>query len=280
MKLSEYEKQRLVNIARNERKLNELGLCGEFAARKRRVVAVKTLKGEKPSRSSARRRRCLTKTTPVRKSRRLAAQDQGLPVAKLRALPKITRSPINGDIVPEWALSLGNQKGGGGEGAWQWDTGKTHQHLMTGGEHNSRVVTFGCAGYGASVAKARVSQKQGKKLTFEVLCVSEGVGGFSVGIVHKSFHRPFKSIGKHPLAWVYHSSGSFWHNSEEIVEWGKPFTANDVVRVVVAHDGRLRFWLNGVQQGVINLDVSSADRGIIPFLPACQPYMGGCGALV
>ena len=32
---------------------------------------------------------------------------------------------INGDIVPEWALSLVNQRGGG-EGTWQWNTGKTH----------------------------------------------------------------------------------------------------------------------------------------------------------
>ena len=117
MELSKYEKERLLNIARNKRKLNELGLSGEFAARKRKVVALKTLKGEKSSRALVRRQRLKTKPPPLRKSRRLAAQDaQGTPVAKLRALPKITRSPINGDVVPEWALSLLNESGGGGGG--------------------------------------------------------------------------------------------------------------------------------------------------------------------
>ena len=99
-----------------------------------------------------------------------------------------------------------------------------------------------------------------------------GVGGFAVGLASARFQRPFKSIGKHPFSWVYHSNGSFHHNKREQVDWGAPFGVGDEVQVKVSGD-TANFFLNGERaRSAVRLAGKS-------FLPAIQPYMGGVGEI-
>ena len=216
--------------------------------------------------------------TARRKSRRLEAA---------RAAP-VTHKPTilltsEGRVVPEWATRLLEdvkpRKQRRVRRHWEWNSYKTHQHLRVSSDR-SRVAVIGCAGYGASLGRPRkrpagLPAGKGKdisRLHFRVAVIKMGVGGFAVGIAGAKFRKPFKSIGRHPLGWVLHSSGSLWHNGKKQEGWCKAFGAGDVIGVEV-HNSCLTFFINGESQGVAFRGISGRDGSTI--LPAVQPYMGG-----
>ena len=255
---------RLKNIARNEVELERLGLKKAprskgktkiLLSRKRRVVP------------NVRRK----PAAPKRTSRRLRGLDTS--GRRLPPLPTPKRKKMNhtGEVVvPEWAEKIlaGKRVSRMKPPRWFWNRAKTHQHLELS-KSKFRVATIGCAGYGASLAASRGGVDGSWEFSVKVLKV--GVGGFAVGLASASFQKPFKSIGKHPFSWVYHSTGSFWHNKKDLIQWGAPYGEGDKIQVKLS-GGTALFFLNGKKQG------SCAITGK-EFLPAIQPYMGGVGEL-
>lgn len=85
-------------------------------------------------------------------------------------------------------------------------------------------LSLRCAGYGAVLARrtdalAAVTAAATKKRSaggagwyWEVEVLDTGVGGFSVGLCAAALQKPFKSLGNHPMCWVWHADGSILHN--------------------------------------------------------------------
>ena len=112
-----------------------------------------------------------------------------------------------------------------------------HQHLELS-DSKSTVVTSGCAGYGAVLARrtnatASVEKKGGGKGAtkggwyWEVGVLDTGVGGFSLGLCSAALPKPYKSLGNHPMAWVWHATGAILHNRTRV----EPPTPETTVRV-------------------------------------------------
>lgn len=266
--MSLYEQQRLANIKRNKACLRALGLeTSQPLVRKKR----------KRKQASSSRKKAVA---PRRKSRRLQQKPPHATAAPQKP-PRLRTTA--GLIVPEWATLLLE-----GQSArrkrqvrmnWEWDPAKTHQHLLVS-SNRSRVAVIGCAGYGASIArpkngktnatKIQIKNSKHTHLQFRVAVVKEGVGGFAVGIAGAGFRKPFKSIGRHNLGWMLHSSGSVWHNGKEREGWCKPFGEGDIIGVEL-RNGCLSFSINNETQGVAFRQIHRA----FGFSPAVQPYMGG-----
>ena len=217
---------------------------------------------------------------PRRKSRRLQQAARATPA--LQNPPRLLTK--GGLIVPEWAtLLLEGQTARRKRQVrmhWEWDPAKTHQHLFVS-SNRSRVAVIGCAGYGASIARPKNGKTNATKiqtkhskytahLHFRVAVVKEGVGGFAVGIAGAGFRKPFKSIGRHTLGWMLHSSGSVWHDGKKREGWCKSFGVGDIIGVEL-RNGCLSFSINNETQGVAFREIDRASG----YFPAVQPYMGG-----
>ena len=258
VQLSQYEKDRLKNIARNKNELERLGL-------KRKIVNTTSKTKTKNVSKKVVRNVSRKPTVSRRVSKRLRGLDSDgrrLPPAPK---PKAKKMNHSGDVVvPEWAEKLleDKEKSSTKGCHWCWDRTKTHQHLELS-KDKLRVATIGCAGYGASLAtRKKTVQGDGQSWNFGIKIVKVGVGGFAVGVASAKFQRPFKSIGKHPFSWVYHSNGSFHHNKIEQVDWGEPFGVGDEVQVSVS-ENKVVFFLNGEEQGCSHISGKE-------FLPAIQ----------
>eukprot|EP00041_Stephanoeca_diplocostata_P030010 m.898146 g.898146 ORF g.898146 m.898146 type:complete len:350 (-) comp23671_c1_seq1:248-1297(-) len=320
-KLSPYERQRQKNISENQEILRKLHLA---------------LPGSKNTKESVHQRKRKTRlqtdgacALPTRKSRRLAKKDvSGLPLQVLvnkerQKMPLFLTTenlPSYADRTDEKFYS--NLDARICDSMWRWDVSRTHQHLEVS-PNGMCVATVGCAGYGAALCKSNQniacgatppktasrrtpsaqtckSEPSSSLLDFKCLCVKQGVGGFAVGFVLSSFVRPYKSLGKHPMSWVYHSSGSLWHDGKEREGWGQSYDANDIIRCVVSSCGNVTFSVNGVRQGsaphftAFQLTVQPRKRSaagkrhqqqhtgiahgigaVCGLVPAVQPYMGG-----
>ena len=183
--------------------------------------------------------------------------------------------------------------GGGSSGGPQllWDRARMHQHLDLSGSGRT-VVTTGCAGYGAALARrdrggtAEVRRRSGggaargkgaadqSVVVWELEVLAEGVGGFAFGVTAAGTGKPFKSLGSRPDAWVLHSSGALLHNRTQTplgpaAEYG----AGDAVGVRVASSGALSFSLNG------KVLPSGVELPSGKYLLCVQPYMGGAARL-
>ena len=187
--------------------------------------------------------------------------------------------------MPEWATRLIEAQPARRQRQsrmhWEWDPARTHQHLLVS-TNRSRVAVIGCAGYGASLArpkKGKTNQtkiqtkhsKHNTRLHFRVAVVKIGVGGFAVGIAGASFRKPFKSIGRHTLGWMLHSSGSLWHDGKKQEGWCAPFGVGDGIGVELSN-GCLSFSINDQTQGVAFKNICD---DVSRYFPAVQPYMGG-----
>jgi hypothetical protein len=114
---------------------------------------------------------------------------------------------------------------------------------------------------------------------FSVKVLKQGVGGFAVGFACASFPKPYKSVGKHPKSFVFHSSGSTWHNSQEMEGWDdKGFGEQDIVTCILTTEGAVMFAVNGGEPR------EAFDRDSVKhcpqLLPVVQPYMGGVAVLL
>ena len=180
---------------------------------------------------------------------------------------------------------------GGGGPQLRWDRARMHQHLDLS-ESGRTVVTTGCAGYGAALARrdrggtAEVRRRSGggaargedaaapSVAVWEMEVLAEGVGGFAFGVTAAGTGKPFKSLGSRPDAWVLHSSGALLHNRAQTplgpaAEYG----AGDAVGVRVASSGALSFSLNG------KVLPSGVELPTGKYLLCVQPYMGGAARL-
>lgn len=276
--MNTYDEMRDINIARNNQLLESLGF-----------VPYDAYPQKAPDNSrKGRKRNILCKPAQgIRSSKRLKlelpsvvtgpADSKKFSRSKDIAYTKCTDSF---ELHSHPALKhFDNEPAREGNNTLIWDAKKTHQHLQMSASKRT-VATTGCAGYGAALAKvdggkglAEVNYKSGKgsstKWTIQV--ISEGVGGFSVGICAVSSQGPYKSMGNRPDSWVLHSSGQLLHNRSAKAVKGCEggYIAGDIVEIEVSVKGELIFKVN---------DTPCQTNVIIPtgkYVLCCQPYMGG-----
>ena len=250
--LSEYERQRQRNIARNNEQLQTLGLDSARLE-------------EWPERSSIRKRKPAEPKEPVRKSPR-SVSCSGAAKTALSTAPTAVITPWEEPLLAE-AEALAPI------GAPVWEARRMHQHLTLSSQAHA-VATTGVAGYGAALGRRSADFKQAQR--WEVRAMRFGVGGFAVGVVRATMKPPFKSIGRSEAAVAcYSCSGELSRFAGEPTAFGPPYSQGDAISVVLGAVGRkqrtreLRFQVNGAEVG--RIDVTASEELVL----AVQPYMGG-----
>jgi hypothetical protein len=310
--LSAYERRRLENIARNNKVLRELGLAETGSKALAADLAAGPQKSKENVRAAAGRkrkaRRVAASTVPQRPTRR-SRRVRGIDAEGNKVPPPLTKieRAKRATGPPAWALRVFAECDAEApaadhdtDRAGRFDARRHHQHL-TLAPSGRIVATTGCAGYGAALATSSPDGAGGgKKARFWLVRAKRfGVGGYAVGAARRSMKKPFKSIGKHPDALVWHSSGIIMRNrktlrmsgphggekssksgdgtscgksSEEGNDGG--FEEGDVVGVELLKN-TVAFHLNGEMVGSVDF-VGAADECVL----AVQPYMGGVAEML
>ena len=166
-----------------------------------------------------------------------------------------------------------------------WDGRKMHQHLQISRSKRT-VATTGCAGYGAILACSQKSEgyiivgkkpsSSGTAVRWSIEVLTEGTGGFAVGVCLANAKGPFKSMGNRPDSWVLHSSGNLLHNrtSVSLKSCQNGYSAGDTIDIILTSEGELEFKICE-KEIYANIVVPSGK-----YTLCCQPYMGGVGRII